>query len=143
MKRKILVIDDEKHMLSLLERTLTAEDTIVTGLTDGEEAIKFVDSNDVDLVITDISMPKMQGTDLFFALKKMNPFLEIIIITAYPSLENITKMLEGGASDFVIKPFDVDQIRAVVDESFSRIARWKSLRKEWLQYKKMRVEKDA
>ena len=136
MSRRILIVDDEKHMRSLLLKAIDNEDTTIATAEDGDAAYNYMQQHETDLVISDISMPKMQGTDLFFKLKKMNPFIQIIMITAYPSLKTITDMLEGGASDFIIKPFDIEQIQNIVDETFARIERWKSLRKEWLRYKK-------
>lgn len=140
IKRKILIVDDEKYMLGMLENLFSSESTEVITSQDPEEALKYFELHDVDMVISDISMPKMQGTEMFFEMKKRNPFVQIIMITAYPNLQNIARMLEGGASDFIIKPFDVDFLKKVVEETFERIDRWKSLRKEWLQYKKIKAE---
>ena len=123
MNRRILVVDDEKHMVSMLKKALKEKDTDVETAGDGEEALLFCEKNEIDLVITDISMPKMQGTELFHKIRKMNPFIQIIMITAYPTLENIANMLEVGASDFVIKPFDIDYLIDIVDQTFERIDR--------------------
>ncbi|MCA9400484.1 MAG: response regulator [Candidatus Omnitrophica bacterium] len=136
MKKKILVVDDEKHMLSLLRKALKSDENEIYEASNGEEAFEFIRKHDVDLVLTDISMPKMQGTELFFKIKKMNPFIQIIIITAYPSLQNIANMLEGGASDFIIKPFEIEDLQRIVDETVKRIERWRNLRLQWLEYKK-------
>ncbi|MCK5579809.1 MAG: response regulator [Candidatus Omnitrophica bacterium] len=135
MTQKILVVDDEEHIVNLLVKALDTKDTEAKGVLSAEDAMTYVKNNDVDLVITDISMPGMQGTELFFKLKEQNPFIQVIMMTAYPTLENITMMLEGGAGDFLIKPFEINQVRKVVNENFARIGRWKNLRKEWLQYK--------
>ena len=135
MTYKVLIVDDEEHIVSLLVQALDSKDIEAKGVLSAEDALQYVQENEVDLVLTDISMPKMQGTDLFFELKKINPFIQVVIMTAYPTLRNIMRMLEGGAGDFIIKPFEIDHVRKVVQENLSRISRWKSLKKEWLAYK--------
>ncbi|HAJ57540.1 MAG TPA: hypothetical protein DCL35_07215 [Candidatus Omnitrophica bacterium] len=136
MKKKILVIDDESLMVDMLKRALDSSDVEVAGVTDPEEALRYASQNDIDLVITDIMMPKILGTKLFFELKKMDPFVQVIIITGYPTLQNIVEMLESGASDFILKPFDIINLRSIVNETFSRINRWRALRNQWLAHKK-------
>lgn len=136
MKKRILVVDDESLMIDMLKEVLGTQDVEVVGAVDGEEALRYAGKNEIDLVIADIMMPKILGTKLFFELKKIDPFVQIIMITGYPTLQNIVEMLEAGASDFILKPFDVNKLRSIVNETFSRIERWRSLRNQWLVYKK-------
>ncbi|RKY35115.1 MAG: response regulator [Candidatus Omnitrophota bacterium] len=130
MNNKILIVDDEKHMLGMLTKALEKEDRTITSVLSGEEALEYIKNYEVDLVITDVSMPKMQGTELCFKLKSINPFLQVIVITGYPKLEIIARMLEAGASDFILKPFDLICIQNIVEETITRINRWKALRKQ-------------
>ena len=81
-------------------------------------------------------MPKVSGIELFYKMRKVDPFIQIIIITGYPSIKHIAEMLEAGACDFVIKPFDLTKLKTIVNETFSRIERWRALRKEWQEYRK-------
>jgi DNA-binding NtrC family response regulator len=136
MKKTILVVDDENLMIDMLKKILDSKEVEVVGVNDGEAALQYAQTNDVDLVITDIMMPKLLGTKLFFELKKIDPFLQVIIITGYPTLQNIVEMLEAGASDFILKPFDINKLRSIVNDTFTRIERWRSLRNQWLNYKK-------
>lgn len=136
MNKRMLVVDDEELIVEFFKDAFRSNELEVIGANNGEDALQYVNTHSVDLVITDISMPKMQGTDLFFELKKADPFIQVIIVTGYPSLKSIVQMLEGGASDFIIKPFDIDQIRGIISDTFARIDRWRSLRKEWLEHKK-------
>jgi DNA-binding NtrC family response regulator len=136
MKKMILVVDDEPLMLNMVKEMLSSDTVEVSGVLNGEEALKFVNQHDVDMVLTDIMMPKLLGTKLFFELKKADPFIQIVIMTGYPTLQNIVEMLEAGASDFVIKPFDIDRLKNIVFATLDRIDRWRDLRKQWLSRKK-------
>ena len=135
-KMRILVVDDEELIVRMLKEALSTENVEVVGQSDGEKALDFFKETRVDLVITDIMMPKMAGTKLFFELRKLDPFVQVVLVTGYPSLQNIVEMLEGGASDFIIKPFKIDDVRNIVMENLSRIKRWRELRKIWRDYKK-------
>ncbi|MBF0479445.1 MAG: response regulator [Candidatus Omnitrophica bacterium] len=136
----ILVVDDEEHMVSLLKQALADDHTEVIGASDGQEALDLVSNRHVDLIIADNNMPKILGENLFLEIKKMDPFVQLIMITGYPSVTVIVKMLEAGVSDFLIKPFDLNQIQLVVKETLGRIERWRNLRKEWMAYKKRGIE---
>jgi DNA-binding response OmpR family regulator len=136
-EKRILVVDDEPVVIDLLKTILDSAGVGVAGATSGEEALRYVRENEVDLVITDLVMPGMSGTKLFFELRKMNPFLQIIFISGNPTLNNIADMFESGASDFILKPFNTNELRSVVKETFLRIDRWRSLRDrllpEWVK----------
>ncbi len=141
MKKHILVVDDEKYIVQMLSDAFEQEGMEVGTALNGEEALAYVRQNSVDLVITDIMMPKLDGISLFYEMRKIDPFIQIIIITGYPSIQNIMEMLEAGASDFIIKPFDIAKLKQIVGENFSRIERWRSLRSEWLEHKKQQGRK--
>jgi len=135
MKRNILVVDDEPAMIDMMKTFLESEGYAVHTASNGEEALEFARNYEVELVISDIEMPKMKGTTLFYELKQVDPFIQIIIMTGNPTLSIIANMLEGGAGDFFIKPIDFNLARQVVNETFLRIDRWKQLRKVWLAHK--------
>ncbi|MCM8813032.1 MAG: response regulator [Candidatus Omnitrophica bacterium] len=134
--RRVLVVDDENLMRDILLKALSSEQVDVVGVSDGIEALQYVQEHPVDLIISDVMMPKMQGTELFFEVRKLNPFVQVIIMTGYPTLETITRMLEAGVSDFIIKPFRIDRIRLIVTETLGRIERWKQLAHELVQKKR-------
>ncbi len=136
MPRNIVVVDDEKLIREILKRAFAQEGYTVTEFENGEDALEYVKKNMVELVLTDIVMPKMHGTHLSTAIKKFDPFIQVIMVTGYPKLDDISAMLEAGVSDFITKPFDIDNIRQIVKETFTRIDRWKELRKQWLSYKR-------
>lgn len=136
MKKRLLVVDDEKYILQLFSEVFKSEDVEVAGALNGEEALAYIKKNDVDVVVTDIVMPNLNGIELFYEIKKINPFTQIIMVTGYPSIQNIVEMFEAGASDFIIKPFDLMKVKDIIKETFARVERWHSLREEWLSYRK-------
>jgi len=86
MNEKILIIDDEADILLILENILTEEGYYVVCASGGDEALELFKSESVDLVITDMSMPKMDGLSVMRRLKKMDEDIEVIILTAFPIL---------------------------------------------------------
>jgi len=136
MKKHLLIVDDEKDIIDILTAAFKAEDTIIGTAGNGEEAVTYIKNNHVDIVIADIMMPKLNGIQMFYEIRKLDPFIQIIMITGYPSIQRIVEMLEAGACDFVIKPFNIEKLKVIVQEAFTRIERWKSLRGEWLELMK-------
>jgi len=108
----------------------------VAGMLDPEEALKLLDTESFDLILSDIKMPKIQGTDLFFKVKKIDPFVQLIIMTGYPVYNDIVNMLESGVSDFLIKPFDLEETKNIVKETLARIDRWRRLKFDLIKHKK-------
>ncbi len=134
--KKILLVDDEVANLELLKEILRNEGFEIITAKSGEEAIVCFESNPIDLVISDLVMPGIRGTDLFFKLRQLQPFIQIILVTAFPSLDDIVQMLEAGASDFIIKPINSDQMILIVRQALAKIDRWRSLRKDVLEYRR-------
>jgi len=130
MKKRVLIVDDEKHITTFLSHALEAEDVEVVSAEDGQIALDYIYANDVDMVITDIKMPHVNGIQLFYAVKQRSPFTQVIVVTGYPSLEHISEMMEAGANDFIIKPFDIAHFKEVVSDGFRRIERWRGIRRE-------------
>ncbi len=132
MEKRVLIVDDEIDIVSILKSQLEREGYKVVDFHNGTDALEYIQNHSVELVISDIRMPGISGTELFFKIRKIDPFLQIIIISAYPDLETITRMLEAGATDYIVKPFKIEYIKGIVAETFSKIERWRSLRKEIL-----------
>ncbi len=127
MKRKLMIVDDEKGYVDLLAETLRDEQTEVVAFNDSQAALDYArNRRDFDVVVTDIAMPKVSGPELVQSFKKVNPFLQVIVITAYPSFETVTRAFEAGADDFLLKPFDLDVLVELVRDFFRRIDRWKT-----------------
>ncbi|PLX80768.1 MAG: DNA-binding response regulator [Desulfuromonas sp.] len=117
---KILIVDDEEGMRKLLGRILVKNGYDTVSAPSAEEALRLVEADQFDLVITDIKMPGMDGLQLLQELKAFNPGLPIIVITAYGTVESAVQALRAGAYDYITKPFENDEIRLTVAKTFER-----------------------
>ena len=127
MTQKILVIDDELHMLKLLERIILEKTPYrVATLNNSLEFSAFLKDKEFDLIITDLKMPGMDGLDILKFVKENNRFEEVIIITAFGTLESATEALTGGVFDYITKPFKKEEIINTIN----RAMRWQESKKE-------------
>lgn len=120
MKPKILVVDDNKDTVSLLTNYFTGKYEFIAAY-DGNEALqKYHSSGDISLIITEISLPKTDIVNFIQELKKVITFQRIIVITLYGDLKNLRIALNEGASDFIVKPFDLDEIEQVIQHALQK-----------------------
>jgi two-component system NtrC family response regulator len=110
MPAHILVIDDEQNYLLLLETLLAEESYSVTTLKDPELALEYLVESDVDVVITDMKMPKVSGQDILEHIKKNYPHIPVLIMTAYGSIDGAVQAMRCGAFDYIAKPFSNDEL---------------------------------
>jgi DNA-binding response OmpR family regulator len=115
-KKRVLVVDDEQDMLWMLQRNLNKgmPDVEVLTASSGEEALALLSDTPVELVITDINMPGMNGLDLLIEINNRYPETGVIIMTAYPSIAYEREAMMSGSLRFVEKPFDIKDMRAIV-----------------------------
>jgi len=111
---KILVADDELSMRQFLEILLKKEGHEVVCAGDGQEALSSFQRDPVDLVISDIKMPKMDGLELLRKVKEQRPALAVILVTAYASPEDAIAAMKAGAYDYLTKPFKLEEIKSVI-----------------------------
>ncbi len=123
---RILIVDDEQSMRELLSIMLRKEGFDVVTADNGESAIKAVQADIYDLVITDIRMPNIDGIDLLRAVKEISPETVVIVITAYATTETAVDALKLGAYDYITKPFKNEEIKLVVQKALEK----RLLRKE-------------
>ncbi len=103
----ILVVDDKPSMVQLLERVLSERHHVIVAHS-GEEALVKVDVADVDVVLTDIKMPGIDGLALMQAIKLRRPGAEVLLMTAYASIQSVVEAMRAGAYDYLAKPFEPD-----------------------------------
>lgn len=118
---KILAVDDERGMRDLLRKVLSKEGYEVITAEDGEEGLNLIKENSFDIVIADLDMPIMNGIEMIKRAKDFDPNITIIIITAYASIESAVEALKLGAYDYLIKPFEIDELKIIVKKAFERI----------------------
>ncbi len=104
----IVVIDDEKLQAELLAKSINKHGYDVISFTDPLEALKYIESNIVDIVVTDWKMDKLTGKDVIDKIKEIDPLIKVIVVTAYGSIEKGVEAIKNGAYDYITKPVDVD-----------------------------------
>lgn len=118
MTATIIIVDDEPDLLDLLKLILT-EKTAHKVLTtsDPHQAIEWCKSQNADLLISDLRMPEMEGIELLKIVKKIDPHLPLILITAYGTIESAVEAMRHQAFDYISKPFKKEQILMTVDKA--------------------------
>ncbi|MBI3725290.1 response regulator [bacterium] len=111
---RILLVEDEPNVRKMLERFL-APSYVCLGASNGKEALEVLkNERDVDLVVTDVRMPQMDGIQLLKALRRTRPNLPVIAMTAYGSEETAVEALRAGATNYLRKPFKTQEFLAIV-----------------------------
>jgi DNA-binding NtrC family response regulator len=108
-KKRILVCDDEEGVRESLKLILEKDYDIVFATT-GEEAVDYVKSNVVDLIVLDIKMPKVNGLEALRSIKSERSDIAVIIATGYQSAEIAEETIKLGACDYITKPFDKENV---------------------------------
>jgi two-component system, OmpR family, response regulator len=107
---RILIADDEPRIAAFLAKGLTAAGYTTTQVADGVKALDYATSGEFDLLILDIGMPRMDGLAVLKNLRAMHSTVPVIVLTAADSLENTVAALEGGADDYMTKPFRFEEL---------------------------------
>lgn len=115
--KKILVVDDDPSVRELLEKALESPEYEVRGAADGVEALERIKDATFDIYLIDLMMPRMGGMDLLRALKDFDREAIVFIITGFGSEESAREARELGCSDYITKPFDVDEVKALIREA--------------------------
>ena len=113
-ERKRLVIDDEPAIREGVRRILEAESFRVETFGSGVAALERLKKEPFDLVITDLKMPGISGTDVLKAVKEIHPDLPVIFITGYSSVESAVEVMKLGAVDYIAKPFTPEEMLSVI-----------------------------
>ncbi|GFH62560.1 MAG: NtrC/AtoC/ZraR-like transcriptional regulator [Candidatus Desulfovibrio kirbyi] len=109
-KTHLLVIDDEKNYLLVLQTLLEDEGYAVTSVSDPEIALTFLSESEVDVVVTDMKMPRVSGREVLQHVKKNWAHIPVLIMTAFGSIESAVEVMKYGAFDYITKPFSNDEL---------------------------------
>ena len=114
MKTNVLVVDDDNHMRIALRESLVRAGYNVSIAEDGKQALNEITKHMYDLVITDVKMPHVSGIDLLKHIKDSSPFLPVILMTGYGTIQDAVQVIKEGAYDYIQKPFNTDTLYGVV-----------------------------
>jgi DNA-binding NtrC family response regulator len=114
-KGKILVVDDEEALRTVLSAELLAEGYSVETAVDGEHAVAILDEQDFDLVLLDIKMKRVDGFEVLRHVKRIRPVTKVIMLTGFADLKNAIESKRLGAEDFVSKPYDLVDLLTTVE----------------------------
>jgi DNA-binding NtrC family response regulator len=110
MNTKILLVDDEEQFAEILAQRLQTRNFKVNTAFNADDAIGFIDSHDVDVVILDVAMPERDGIDTLREIKRIRPLTEVIMLTGQGTVEAAIQGMKLGAYDFLTKPTDLAQL---------------------------------
>ncbi|MEW6413045.1 MAG: response regulator [Candidatus Zixiibacteriota bacterium] len=112
----ILVVDDELLIRDLLYDFFTDQGWDISIAESGEKALQILRSKKVDLVLTDLKMPNMDGLTLTAELKQSHPELPVVIMTGFPSVDSAVTALRQKVADYIIKPFNINELYKTLEE---------------------------
>lgn len=115
--KRILLVDDHKNTRILLNELLSGVGYRVLQAKDGKEAMRLVEIGPIDLVMTDLKMPKMDGVQLTRAIRSIRPDLPIIVYSAYRFIDTAPAALKAGANEYLAKPF----LRTKIEQAVGRL----------------------
>ncbi len=131
LEDRILIVDDEEVICSILARRLTREGYACVTANDGREALRYFYKHPFSLIIADIKMPEIDGLELLKRVKATNPDMMVIMVTAFPDIDLAVEAMRLGAYDFLIKPADLDLVILSVKKALEK----KRLEEEILAYR--------
>jgi DNA-binding NtrC family response regulator len=134
-KCRVLLVDDERDFLEVLTRRLGKRDVKVEGVSSGEEALQYLQAKPIDVAVLDVRMPGMDGLTALREIKKLNPLIEVIMLTGHASLEVALEGMRSGAFDYLMKPAEIDELlykiqdahraKTIQEEKIARLERQK------------------
>jgi DNA-binding NtrC family response regulator len=120
LKPRILVVDDEAVALKNLEHILAREGYGVTSTQSGPQALRLLEGNEYDLVITDLKMEKVDGMQVLERTRKLYPYTEVVMITGFATVDSAIAAMKSGAYHYISKPYKLDEVRKVVSEALEK-----------------------
>jgi DNA-binding NtrC family response regulator len=127
---RILVIDDDENITKAVASILEDQGYSVDIAGTGTEAIKKTQTYRYDLMLVDIRLPDMEGTEILNKIHDTTPKIRKIIVTGYPTLQNAVTALNRGADAYIMKPFDVEGMLATVKEQIEKQKRERKISEE-------------
>src|SRR4030066_583124 len=118
---KMLIVDDEKITLRNLMQAMKKEGYESIGTNSGANALKHLEEQEFDIVLTDVRMEKVDGMQILKKCRQLYPDAEVIMMTGYATLQTAVGAIKQGAYDYISKPFKLDEVRKVIKEALEKI----------------------
>src|SRR3954454_2175160 len=119
---KLLIVDDEPGMRQLLSIVFGREGHEVRAAENGRRALELLREQPADLIVSDVKMPDMGGIELLRAARELSPDVAVIMMTAFATVDTAREAFKLGADDFIQKPFDVDELKLIVNKALEKLA---------------------
>ncbi len=132
MAKNVLIVDDDDDLREIVKETLDSGEYEVYDADSGDKALKMMEENRYDLIISDLMMPGIKGLDLLKKVKAQHPETGVLLMSAYGTIETAVDAMKEGAFDFITKPFSISHIESRVQRFFE----YESLKKENIRLKK-------
>lgn len=120
VKMRIMLVDDEERFIQTMQKMLIKHGYDAMTATSGEECLKKMENELVHVVILDVKMPGMGGVETLKRIKQLYPMVEVIMLTGHGTAESAVEGLKAGATDYLTKPANVDDIVAKAEEAFKK-----------------------
>lgn len=118
--RHILVVDDEEEVRDTLRNVLKSLDYIPYTAESGEQALQILKDNPIDVILSDLYMPGMDGIELLKKVKSIDSKAVFIMITAHPTIETAVEAIKKGAYDYLTKPFHIEEVRLKINRAIEK-----------------------
>ncbi len=115
--RRVLVVDDEQEVRDTLSSVLENLDYIPYVASNGVEALEIIKKEPIDVVLSDLYMPEMDGIELLKRVRSMNKKIVFLMITAHPTIETAVEAIKKGAYDYLTKPFHIEEVRLKINRA--------------------------
>ncbi|MGD9107388.1 MAG: response regulator [Desulfobacterales bacterium] len=125
----VLLVDDELEFLETLVKRLTKRKLNISTAKSGEDALKIIEEKQIDVAVLDVRMPGMNGIQTLREIKKIDPLMEVIMLTGHASVEVAIEGMELGAFDYLMKPADIDELFYKLQDAFKK----KSIQQEKIE----------
>lgn len=117
----ILVVDDELLIRDLLYDFFTGQGWNISVADNGEKALDILNEKKIDLVLTDIKMPEMDGLALTCRVKEEYPEIPVVVMTGYPSVDSAIEALRAKVEDYIVKPFNINQLYKTIEAKLGEL----------------------
>ena len=121
---RVLIVEDDTATLLLLKKVVTKAGYFTDEASSAEVALELIQKNKYHIVVTDIGLPGQDGLELLQEIKKRDPLIQVVMLTGEVTMSRTLQTLEFGATDFILKPVDVEELLMIIRMCEGKILRW-------------------